>query len=494
MTEPAWRRPHPLTVLVQIATFLAQSGWPLLLAVGFGGGAIGFDTIAVLAGAVTVGFGVLSWWMTGYAITDDTLEHRSGILDRKAQSLPLERIQQVAVARPFLARVVGLAVVQVAEASADGNIEIRYLRSEDADTLTAELRAQSRSAAREVSPAGPAGVGDPSFASPVPPPPAPPVPVHEARVGMLVRYHLASAVPGLALIAAVGVVVVTAVALRLGIPAALATALVFAGVMVAMAALAAISAVFTFGTFTLVRRDDALTADMGLLSRRQVELRPARIQTVTVTSGLVARRLGLHEVKFSAATGTSVGRQQSVVHLAPVATTAEVTRIVQGSVDVDPAFGVAIESVSPATVHRMLVRSAVAFTVLGIPLAIGIGAIHPAGAVLLVALWWTVAVWFARARYARLGFSLDDRRLVLRRGVVQHHLTQLPVGNVQSVATISSFFQRRLGVADLLVTTAGIGPAHHVRLPDLPCQRADQLRTALALTASASAWDARTGR
>ncbi|MDW3220034.1 MAG: PH domain-containing protein [Acidimicrobiales bacterium] len=489
MTEPDWRRPHPLTVLVQIAMFLAQSGWPLLLAIGFGGGALGFDTIAVLAGTVTVGYGVLSWWMTGYAVTEETIEHRRGILDRKAQSLPLGRIQQVSVARPFLARVVGLAVVQVAEASADGNIEIRYLQSADADTLTADLRSRSRAAAPADD--APLADADGNAVSRLPPPPPPPaVQLHVAPVGALVRYHLASSAPALAVVAAIGFAIALAVAVREGPAPAAVVALIALGIMVTMAALSAVGAVFTFGTFTLERRGDVLTADMGLLSKRQVELQPARIQTVTVTSGLVARRLGLHEVRFSAATGKAVGKQQSVVHLAPVASTDEVARVVHRSVDVDPAFGVELEPVSPVTVRRMLVRTAVAFVLVGIPAAVGVGFVHPVGSVALVALWWSVAIWFARARHARLGFSLDDRRLVVRRGVFQHHLTQLPVGNVQAVETIASFFQRRLGVADLVVTTAGIGPAHHVRVPDLPANRAAALRSSLAATAADRSWDA----
>lgn len=481
--EPDWQRPHPLTVLVQIATFLASNGWPLFIAVAFGGGAIGFDTVAILAGGVTVGFGVLSWYMTGYAVTADTLEHRSGILDRKAQSLPLGRIQQVSVARPFFARIVGLAVVQVAEASADGNIEIRYLQSDAADSLTARLRSLSRARGVVAPDAATSGV------SSLPPPPPRTVHLHEAPTGALVTYHLASAAPGLGLIAAVGLVIAGAVAAGEGVTGAAVAVGITVATMAVVAGMAVFGAILTFGTFTLSREGDALTAEMGLLSRRQVELRPARIQTVTVTSGLIARRLGLHEVKFSAATGKAAGKDQTVVHLAPVATTDEVGRIVQGSVDVDPGFGVELERVSRVTVRRLLVRAGIAFALLGAPAAIGLGLVHPVGAVAVVALWWTIAIWYARARYAGLGLGIDDRRLVVRRGVLQHHLTQLPVANVQSVATVASFFQRRLGVADLVVTTAGIGPANHVRVPDLPAARAFELRSHLGRVAAARDWD-----
>ena len=54
-TEADWRRPHPLTVVVLVVTFITGNGVPLLLVFAFGGGGLGFDTAAVVAGGVTVG-------------------------------------------------------------------------------------------------------------------------------------------------------------------------------------------------------------------------------------------------------------------------------------------------------------------------------------------------------------------------------------------------------------------------------------------------------
>lgn len=479
-----WRRPHPLTVIVLVASFVSGNALPLVAVVAFGGGGVGFDTVAIVGGGLTVGFGALGWYMTGYAVTDEAVHYRSGVLNRQARSIALARIQQVSVAEPVLARVVGLAVVQVAEASADGDVEIRYLGKADADALTQRLRALARA---QESPATSEDV-----ISSLPAPPDPPAALlHESTTAALVRYNLASTAPGLAAVALIAVVVVIVLALGPGAAAAGPAAAVALGVLLLSATFSTIGVVLTNGGFRLERSTRSLKIEAGLLSRRQVEVRPERIQTLTVSSGPVVRRLDLHQIAFSAATGRASSQNNPITHLAPAVSSPEIARIVQGSVDVDAAFGVELEAVSPATVRRQLVRSAFAYLIVLLPLSIGLWFVHPIAAVLPTLAFWPVAIWYARQRHRRLGLSIDDRRLVARRGVLNHHLTQVPLPHIQSVVTSASFFQRRLHVCNLSVSTAGIGPGNHVTIPDLPALRCHELAHQLSLVAASTSWDLR---
>lgn len=483
MTEPVvWRRPHPLTVVVLVVTFVGGNAGPLVVAVALGGGGLGFDTVAVVIGALTVGSGVLGWYMTGYALTDDAVHYRSGVLNRQSRSISLARVQQVSVVEPVVARAVGLAVVQVAEASADGDIEIRFLGKDDAAALTQRLRSLARR-----DDAAPGEVG-----SSLPPPPEPPaVLLHTATAAALVRYHLGSSAPGFLASAVVAAVVIAVVALGAGVAAAAPVALVAAGTIALAVVASTIGTVLTNGDFRLERSSRALRVEAGLLSRRQIEVRPERIQTLTVTSGPVVRRMGLHQIAFSAATG-KVGRQdQSIQHLAPVADERDVARIVQGSADVDPAFGVELEAVSVHTVRRQLVRGAIAYALVVVPGSVALWFVHPVGAVLPTLVYWPGVVWHARERFRRLGLTVDGRRMVVRGGVFVHQLTQIPLGHIQSVATSASFFQRRLGLCSLEVTTAGVGPGNHVSVPDLPAARADALARELAAVAATTRWELR---
>jgi putative membrane protein len=483
-----WSRPHPLSVVVMVATFLAGNAWPIIVILVAGGGGIGFDNIAVLVGAATVGWGALGWYMTGYAVTTDAVRYRSGILNRQARSIPLDRIQQVSVAEPVLARIVGLAVVQVAEASADGDIEIRYLGLPAAQALTERLRHHARRTDDDVN----AGSDKATAGSVLPrPPPRPATRLHTGRIGDLLTYQMASLAPGLAVLMTAALVPAVIVAVELSRGAGAVIVVVGIVAAVVLAAITIAGAMLQFGNFTLDRGARSLTIDTGLLSRRQVEVRPDRIQTLTVTSGPVARRIGLHEIRFSAAIGKATKQQQSMVHIAPAVRTDEIPLLVQGSVDVDAGLGVALEPVNPVTVHRALVRAGIVYLFLIAPPSIIVLPDFPYIAVIAATVWWGVAVWFARARYRRLGISLDGDRLVLRRGVLQHHLTQIPLVNVQSVSTTASWFQRRLGVADLRVSTAGIGPDHFAVVPDLSAGRADELARILGASASDTPWELR---
>jgi len=228
---------------------------------------------------------------------------------------------------------------------------------------------------------------------------------------------------------------------------------------------------------------------MGLLTRRHLEVRPARIQTVTVTSGPIARRMDLHQVVFSAAVGKAAPENR-VTHLGPAVHTAAVDELLSRSLDLESGFRALLEPVSPLTTRRFLVRSGLAYLVIGLPIAVVLTlTAHPVVALVLTGAWFAAAVAWARARYRRLGVAVEQGRVVMRSGVLVHRLTQLSMVNVQSVVVRASFFQRRLGVADLVVSTAGIGPGHAVRVPDLPVARAESMARELGSAAAESRWE-----
>jgi putative membrane protein len=478
-----WQRAHPLSIAVMIVTFVTGNALPLLFLL-LAGGSLGIELIGAMLGLVSVGAGVLRWWMTTYAVTAETVEHRTGVFQRRNRSIRLDRIQQVTAVQALIPRAVGLAAVRVSEASADGDVEISYLRLDAAEDLTTRLRSMVAVTAQSTDPVE-------SPASSLPPPPSPPaVRLHDQQFDLLLRYQLAVVTP---------LVLVTTVALGVGVvatglgpgPGAAGLVAAFgAATIVGLGVLGVAPVLVRLGGFRLDRRGRTLRMAAGLMARRETEVRTDRIQTLTVGSGPVARRWGLHEVRFSAATG-SAPAGESLGHLGPAVAADRVAALVQGSVDLDPALGVELEPVSPLTVRRALVRSGLLFVVPGSLVLALLWSVHPLAAAVTGAGWWAVAVWYARARFARLGWTVDDRRLVVRRGVLQHHLTQLAVGNVQSVSVVASFFQRRLVLADLVVATAGVGSDHYVRIPDLPAARAEELARRLADAAAATRWELR---
>ena len=80
--------------------------------------------------------------MTRFAVTDEAVHLRTGILFRQQRQARLDRLQAVDVVQPLLARLVGLAELKLEVAGGSGSaVSLAFLREADAEALRAELLA-----------------------------------------------------------------------------------------------------------------------------------------------------------------------------------------------------------------------------------------------------------------------------------------------------------------------------------------------------------------
>lgn len=180
--ESAFRRTHPITPLV--------SGWKVIAAIV---AAVSIQNIGSLVREFTltrllIGLGILavvivvsivvsalSWRFTAYAITEDGVALRSGVLTRSRRFAPRARIDSVSVERPLLARLLGLAKVRVEVAGGgESHLDIAYVRAADAERIRREiLRAAASAQAGPAASVGPvSGPSDPGSVAPAGPVPA----------------------------------------------------------------------------------------------------------------------------------------------------------------------------------------------------------------------------------------------------------------------------------------------------------------------------------
>lgn len=97
------------------------------------------------------------------------------------------------------------------------------------------------------------------------------------------------------------------------------------------------------------------------------------------------------------------------------------------------------------------------------------GAYRPAGQLVAAALglalaWWWAVVPFVRWRSTT--YSLTNRRLIMRTGVLNRTSVDLPVWRITDVTTERSLADRMWGCGTLIATTAGEGGT--VVLDDVP--------------------------
>ncbi len=79
------------------------------------------------------------WRFQQFRITGDHVKVRKGIIFRSHRRAPLDRVQGVNLTRPFPARIIGLAKLEVVGAGNDANVELEYLATPRAESVRADI-------------------------------------------------------------------------------------------------------------------------------------------------------------------------------------------------------------------------------------------------------------------------------------------------------------------------------------------------------------------
>jgi len=98
-------------------------------------------------------------------------------------------------------------------------------------------------------------------------------------------------------------------------------------------------------------------------------------------------------------------------------------------------------------------------------------------AVVLAAGAWNY-LWYAPRAYRAMGYRLEERVLMIRRGLWWQTVQLLPLSRIQHVDLTRGPLERRFGLATLVLHTAGTHAAH-IPLPGLAVDDAERLRAHL---------------
>ncbi|MFF1530528.1 PH domain-containing protein [Cellulomonas sp. NPDC058312] len=478
-----WRRMHPVTPAVKgwkvLAAVLAVIAWNAADEVRELAEVLGAQVWLFVVGAVVVvaligfGYSAVAWRMTRYAVTDDAVHLRTGVLFRQQRQARLDRLQAVDVVQPLLARILGLSELRLEVAGGAGSaVSLAFLREAEAEQLRAELLARAAGVHRGRRPAAapaaaapdghvvdaavphaPTGLvpapGAPDLApgasdltpgAPVPAPGAPeddwdapaPVapeqPVYEVPVGRLVGATLRSSATIWLLVLVVVLVVVVASSGELG------------------AAFAVLPGLLGVASYTWTRFNrganfraaispDGIRLRHGLTESRAQTVPPGRVQAVQITQGLLWRGPDWWRVEVNVAGYGSDGDQ---------ADTANVLLPVGTREDALLALWLVLPDLGTAD-PRALVDA-------------GLSGREAADD-------WAVAPrrsrWLDPIGWRRHGVSVTERALVLRSGVLIRRLVVVPHERTQSLTLAQGPWQRRLGLASFqLQSTAGpVSPA-----------------------------------
>ncbi|MGN6218721.1 MAG: PH domain-containing protein [Microbacterium sp.] len=411
------------------------------------------SVLAVLIILVAVFY--TSWRFHTFRITEDDVEVRSGILFRTQRRAPLDRVQGVNLTRPMIARLLGMAKLEVVGAGMSANVKLEYLSTANAEAVRADIlrlasgrrladaaapgegqRPASRTAAlgltvsREL-----AGIIEGSEA-----PVGEPESVVHIPLGRLVASHILS----MSTIGLIFAVVAIVVGVSQGV-----TWMLF-GFVPAIIGFGAywVRSIFKSLRYSIAPTPDGVRITYGLTTTITEILPPGRVHAVEVTQPIMWRPAGWWTIRINRLTGRSAsdGSNDDFTTVLPVGTVADVERV--------------LRLVQPAMTEQE--RGLVVQQGMFGPTADDAFTNTPRRA------WWIRPL-----SYRRNGFLLTDDELLLRRGVVWRKIVILPLARLQSFGLYQGPLDRLSGVTN--------GRAHVVQGPVTPFLAAIDRDVALRL-------------
>ena len=467
--EDAGRRLHPLTLGFSALGIGRRMIWPALVGgFGVGGGEIARMLpifIALLAVPALIG-AALKYALYRWRLTGDELVLRSGVLNRQNRVIPLQRLQNVEVRQNVLHRVFGVGELRVetaAGAAAEAEAVLSVLAIAEAQAIRAELLARRGRRGLSASASVDGSAADASR------PAAPPL----AKLGMA-EVLLAGATANEAGVIAAALAGAVQLVDDLPLPvfrevservvAQVQDALLLAGVIVLLLFLvlgwliSIAGAVVRYHGFTLAVDGGEMRKRYGLLTVHEASVPLERVQAIRVEESLPRRWLGLASLSIETA-GGAPGQRGGAEAFVPIAPREDVGRLVRGIFAGADYDAVRLQPVHPAGRRRLERRYLLTFLAAWAPFwAARWLDVQPAGMLapylaLLLPLTWMAAGWAYRGR----GWAVPEGYVVARSGVLTRVTWIIPDRKLQTLHLRSTPFQRRLGLATLIVDTAAGG-------------------------------------
>jgi len=233
--------------------------------------------------------------------------------------------------------------------------------------------------------------------------------------------------------------------------------------------------------FTLSRSGEDLRTDFGLFTRVAATIPMRRIQSVTVLEGPLHRLFGRVSVRVETAGGTDESVQLQRQWLAPVLPPERVPALLEQILPAVDAAAVEWQPVEGRGLRRLRGRSAVKVALLSLPLFLVLGRFTP----ILSALLLLAGEFNARRSIRALGWGATDSAVFFRSGWLWRRQTVAPFAKIQAVSLQESPFDRRQGMATVVVDTAGMGAdGHRIHVPFLSRPVAAALSAGLAVQAA----------
>jgi putative membrane protein len=448
-----YRALQKTTTLLISAVFIASIG------IGIPVGPPQFLLVAVGSFLLSLGYEVAYYRRFEYQLTDDTLDIRSGVFNRREREIPYGRVQNVDISRNIFQRLVGLSKLDI-ETAGGGSTEasLRYVTAFEAKRLQLDIRRYKRGESPESHAEG-ATVADPDldrdravddeellFEI---------APSELALAGIL---SFDPRVPGALIALFTGSVPFISPIIPFDAPPLIVfglLAVLFAAGLVLAWIVGAISAIVNYWGFRLTRSEGELRYERGLLQRYSGTIPFDKIQAITITDNPLKRRAGYATLVVETAgyaPGQTDGRGSEAA--VPIGSRDRVDRLADEISSIEePTFNRPPKRIR----RRYLVRYLLAIAGLTGLLYAGLTVFDLANEMpwylpVVAALGTPLA---AHYKWLHRGYWLGEDHLVTRNGFWSRETKQVAYYRIQTVIETRTIFQRRWSVATVIADTAG---------------------------------------
>jgi putative membrane protein len=234
--------------------------------------------------------------------------------------------------------------------------------------------------------------------------------------------------------------------------------------------------------FRLVREGEDLRSQFGLLTRVSATIPLRRVQTLTISEGLLYRLARRAAVRVATAGGQ--GEQATSTQREWLAPIIRRERVCSLAGEVIPGLnldGLDWQPVDPRAFRRRVKVSLAVAAIVSLAVAAPLGR----WALWFALLLGTLAVIHARQYVRHLGWAVTDDVVAFRSGWLWREVTVGSFTRIQAVSIHESPFDRRATMARVRVDTAGAKPmAHRIDVPYLTRSVAADLHGRLAMEAA----------
>lgn len=439
----------PVTIPFRALEVIFGLGWIALVVVIAAGSLLDGFVAAALAAALVVvivgggfAYAVAYHRRFEYHLTRESFDVHSGVFARRDREIPYHRIQNVSISKNVIHRLIGIAEVRIETAGGESaEVHLRFVTDHEARRLQEEITERKRGRETEEDAERrerPRPAAESLFV------------ISPTELALLGVVSFDMRLVALVIAALIFFEPATVTEFLIAVPAIVLAPAAIVAIYLVGAAVSGLVAVTNFWEFQLSRLSDELRYERGLLRQFSGSIPLRKIQSMTVSENVIARRFGYATLLIETA-GFSPGESSGSQTAVPIATRERVFDLARSIEGFDaPQF------VRPPKRARERYFFRYTFVVAGLT-----GAAFAIDYTIYPLEWaWTLALLFvvpvaAHLKWRHLGYAVQDGYVLTRAGFWTQRIHVVPYHRIQAIFQSQTIFQRRRRLASVRIDTAG---------------------------------------